>query len=74
MAPDDAPRRAVKLIIDTDPGVDDAYAIALAMHTMRDDVKVIGVTTTFGNVRRDDATRNAKTLVNACSTTMPTKE
>ena len=39
MAPDDAPRRAVKLIIDTDPGVDDAYAIALAMHTMRDDVK-----------------------------------
>ena len=74
MAPDDAPRRAVKLIIDTDPGVDDAYAIALAMHTMRDDVKVIGVTTTFGNVRRDDATRNAKTLVNACSTTMTTKE
>lgn len=74
MAPDDEKRRVVKLIIDTDPGIDDAYAIALAMHTMRDEVEVIGVTTTFGNVRRDDATRNAKTLVNACATTATMKK
>jgi len=54
-----------KLIIDTDPGVDDAYAIALALHAFTDDVDVLALTTMFGNVRRDDATTNAKLLVDA---------
>ena len=52
-----------KLIIDTDPGIDDAYAIALALQAFPHDVHVIGVTTIFGNVRRDDATTNAKILI-----------
>ena len=52
-----------KIIIDTDPGVDDAYAIALALQAFSEDVEVIGVTTIFGNVRRDDATTNAKILI-----------
>ena len=52
-----------KIIIDTDPGVDDAYAIALALQAFSEDVEVVGVTTIFGNVRRDDATTNAKILI-----------
>ena len=56
-----------KLIIDTDPGVDDAFAIALALETMSTEVEVLGLTTVFGNVRRDDATRNARTLVEMCA-------
>ena len=40
-----------KLIIDTDPGIDDAMAIHLAFADARLDV--IGMTTIFGNVRTD---------------------
>lgn len=56
-----------KLIIDTDPGVDDAFAVALALETMPTEVDVLGLTTVFGNVRRDDATRNARMLVEMCA-------
>ena len=53
------PRQAV--IIDTDPGVDDAIAILLAMAYPGFDV--IGLTTTAGNVPRGRATRNALALL-----------
>ena len=56
-----------RLIIDTDPGVDDAFAIALCAQTMRDEVDIVGYTTVFGNCRRDDATRNAKLLATMCA-------
>ena len=45
------------LIIDTDPGVDDAYAIALACASP--EVDLLGVTTVFGNVGLAMTTRNA---------------
>jgi inosine-uridine nucleoside N-ribohydrolase len=46
-----------RLIIDTDPGIDDAYAISLACASP--DVDLIGVTTVFGNVGLAHTTRNA---------------
>ncbi|MFJ6672209.1 nucleoside hydrolase [Actinosynnema sp. NPDC091369] len=49
------------LIIDTDPGVDDALALALA--AVSPEVDLIGVTTVFGNVSLTDTTRNALRLL-----------
>lgn len=47
----------LKVIFDTDPGVDDAMALMLlARHP---DVDLLGVTTVFGNASIDDVTRNA---------------
>jgi pyrimidine-specific ribonucleoside hydrolase len=46
-----------RLIIDTDPGIDDAYALALACASP--EVDLIGVTTVFGNVGLANTTRNA---------------
>ncbi|GLQ35494.1 nucleoside hydrolase [Amylibacter marinus] len=50
----------VKLIIDTDPGVDDAMAIFFAL--LHPDIEVMGLTAVFGNVTVDVATRNAIVL------------
>jgi inosine-uridine nucleoside N-ribohydrolase len=52
---------ARKIIIDTDPGVDDAMAIFLALRSP--EVSVIGLTTIFGNVHTDLATVNALRLL-----------
>jgi len=49
------------LIIDTDPGVDDAFAIALA--ALDPDVTLLGVTTVYGNVSVDATTRNAQRIL-----------
>ncbi|XP_020260328.1 uridine nucleosidase 1-like [Asparagus officinalis] len=49
-----------KLIIDTDPGVDDSMTILMALQTP--EVEVIGLTTVFGNCSTTDATRNALLL------------
>ena len=51
------------LIIDTDPGVDDAIAILLALAAR--EVEVVGLTTVGGNVPRARATRNALALLQA---------
>ncbi|WP_326569087.1 nucleoside hydrolase [Amycolatopsis rhabdoformis] len=53
-----------KLIIDTDPGVDDAFAIALA--AVSGDVELLGVTTVFGNVPLTSTTANARRLLQLC--------
>jgi purine nucleosidase len=50
-----------KVIIDTDPGVDDALAIFLALASPEMDV--LGLTTVYGNAAVDVTTRNALTLV-----------
>ena len=52
---------AQKIIIDTDPGIDDAMAIHQAFADTR--LEVIGLTTIFGNVYVNQATRNALWLV-----------
>ena len=46
-----------KIIIDTDPGIDDAMAILMAFADSRLDV--VGLTSVFGNVTTKQATRNA---------------
>ncbi|KAK8963875.1 Uridine nucleosidase 1 [Platanthera guangdongensis] len=56
----DACHRGEKVIIDTDPGIDDSMAILMAFQTP--EIDVIGLTTIFGNVSTVDATRNALLL------------
>ncbi|MFI9815690.1 nucleoside hydrolase [Saccharothrix variisporea] len=51
----------IPLIIDTDPGVDDALALAVAVASP--EVDLLGVTTVFGNVGLDKTTRNALRLM-----------
>jgi pyrimidine-specific ribonucleoside hydrolase len=53
-----------KLIIDTDPGIDDAFALALA--ALSEDVDLLGVTTVFGNVPLPETTLNARRLLELC--------
>ncbi|MGR3598942.1 MAG: nucleoside hydrolase [Heliomarina sp.] len=48
-----------KIIIDTDPGQDDAVAILLALSSP-DEIEVLGLTTVAGNVPLDLTTRNAR--------------
>ena len=50
-----------KLIIDTDPGIDDAMAIYVALASP--ELDVVGLTTVFGNVEVDLATTNALRLL-----------
>lgn len=49
------------LLIDTDPGLDDAFAIALALASP--EVDVIGITTVGGNTSLANTTRNALRLL-----------
>lgn len=50
-----------KIIIDTDPGIDDAMAIAYAV--AHPDLDLLALTTIFGNVSVNEATRNALLLL-----------
>lgn len=50
-----------KVIIDTDPGIDDAVALAIALHSEELDVKLI--TTVAGNVSIEHVTNNALKLL-----------
>lgn len=59
----------IKLIIDTDPGVDDAMAIFYA--AAAPDIELLGLTTIFGNVTVEMATRNALRLVEAAGLDVP---
>jgi len=52
---------AQKIIIDTDPGVDDTMAIFFALSSP--ELDVIGLTTVFGNVETELATTNALRLL-----------
>nr|CAD1838556.1 unnamed protein product [Ananas comosus var. bracteatus] len=55
-----APIGCDKVIIDTDPGIDDSMTILMAFQAK--EIEVIGLTTIFGNVSTEDATRNALLL------------
>jgi len=50
-----------KIIIDTDPGIDDAMAILFALYSP--EVELVGLTTIFGNVHTPLATQNALRLL-----------
>ncbi|XVF23430.1 hypothetical protein REPUB_Repub13aG0037500 [Reevesia pubescens] len=62
-----AATEAKKIIIDTDPGIDDAMAIFLALRSP--EVEVIGLTTIYGNVYTTLATRNALHLLEVAGRT-----
>ncbi|KAE9624765.1 nucleoside hydrolase [Parasedimentitalea maritima] len=59
----------VKMIIDTDPGIDDAMAIFYA--AAAPEVELLGLTTVFGNVSTPTATRNALRLLEAAGLDLP---
>ena len=61
-----------KIIIDTDPGVDDALAIIFAFHSP--ELEVLGLTTIFGNVETELATLNALRLVEMSGKNIPVAE
>jgi inosine-uridine nucleoside N-ribohydrolase len=50
-----------KILIDTDPGIDDAMAIFYALESP--ELEVVGLTTVFGNAHTDVTTRNALSLL-----------
>jgi len=58
-----------KIIIDTDPGIDDALAIVFAAH--HPDIDLLGLTCVFGNVPVTLATENALRLVELIDQDIP---
>lgn len=54
-----------KIIIDCDPGVDDAIAILLALASP--EIKVLGITTVAGNVELDKVHENARNILSFVS-------
>jgi inosine-uridine nucleoside N-ribohydrolase len=57
------------LIIDTDPGVDDALALLVAAYSP--EIELVGLTTIFGNVSVEQATKNAGYLVSLMPKPVP---
>jgi inosine-uridine nucleoside N-ribohydrolase len=62
----------MKLIIDTDPGVDDAMAITFA--ALNPGVELLGLTTVFGNVTAMQGTHNALYLAERLGHPVPVAE
>lgn len=56
-----------RIIIDTDPGVDDAMAIFLALRSP--EIELLGLTTVFGNSTVEATTRNALNLLDVAGRT-----
>jgi inosine-uridine nucleoside N-ribohydrolase len=52
---------ADKVILITDPGIDGAFAVALALHDR--DLEVLGLAATAGNVTAEQATKNVHVLI-----------
>ncbi|WP_245709657.1 nucleoside hydrolase [Ruegeria halocynthiae] len=65
-------RAGMKLIIDTDPGIDDAMAIAYA--AAAPDIELIGLTAVFGNTHVRQSSRNARYLVDRLGMNIPVAE
>lgn len=53
----------MRVVLDVDPGIDDALAILLALRSP--EIELVGLTTVFGNVLVDQGTRNALALLAA---------
>jgi len=60
------------IILDTDPGIDDAMAIFYAMADP--ELELLGMTTVFGNVFTPDGTRNALALCELAGQDIPVAE
>jgi len=57
-----------KIIIDTDPGIDDSIAIAEACYS---NLNILGITTVFGNSTVKNSTRNALTILQLLDKNIP---
>jgi pyrimidine-specific ribonucleoside hydrolase len=51
----------IRLVIDTDPGIDDVVTLALA--TRSPELDIVAITTTYGNATIENTTRNAYELL-----------
>ncbi|MFD2176910.1 nucleoside hydrolase [Veronia pacifica] len=60
-------RKAEKIILDTDPGIDDAMAILFAMNCP--DIELLAISTVFGNASLQNTTRNALFIKNKFDST-----
>lgn len=58
-----------KIIIDTDPGIDDAFAIFYALRSS--EIEVLGLTTVYGNAPIAQTTHNALALVERAGVACP---
>jgi purine nucleosidase len=56
-----------KIWIDTDPGIDDAFAMAMLFADP--EIEIVGVSTIFGNVTVEQTTKNARILLEAAGKT-----
>src|SRR4030095_4037627 len=65
----DGAAQSRKVIIDCDPGIDDAMALMLAMSYPG--FEIVGITTVFGNANLEQATRNALTVVELSGKAIP---
>lgn len=61
-----------KVIIDCDPGIDDAIALILALESQQ--LEVIGITTVFGNVSTSQATKNTFRILTLTGKKIPVYE
>ncbi len=61
-----------QIILDCDPGIDDAMALYLAL--AHPTIALLGITTTFGNVAAPQALRNALYLCHLAGRTVPVAE
>src|SRR6202795_4318227 len=52
---------AEKILIVSDPGIDGAFAVALALHDP--DLEVLGLLATAGNVSAEQATKNIHVII-----------
>jgi len=59
----------VKVLIDTDPGIDDSMAVLFALRSPS--LEVVAITTIFGNVTTEQATANALRLVELAGVSIP---
>ena len=58
---------AHKIIFDTDPGIDDAMAVLLALASP--ELELLGITTVFGNSSVEQTTRNAQHVLEVAGRT-----
>jgi inosine-uridine nucleoside N-ribohydrolase len=57
-----------QIIIDTDPGVDDALAILLAISSK---LNIVGITTTYGNSTIENTTKNTLSILQILNSNIP---
>jgi inosine-uridine nucleoside N-ribohydrolase len=57
-------RPSDRLVVDTDPGIDDVVTLALAARSP--ELDIVAVTTSFGNTTLEAATRNCREILRLC--------